>query len=472
MAPAWSAPRDELSCPICHDIFRDPILLRCSHSFCNVCVQKWWGTKLNRPCPICKTVSFTKVPPRNLVLKNLCEAFLLEVESGLVCRLHAEPLKLFCLDHRAPVCVVCRDSRLHTNHRFTPVDEAAESYRDDLREYVGQSREKVKLFTDVKLELEKLDDAIHSKAWGTEMIIIQEFSVLQDFLNLEKELRIHALKEEETRKRHVIKEKIAGLTGEVIALESTIKTIEDGLRDDDTSLLLNVNALTRAAERPLPDDPERVTVARIDVAKHLGNMTFNVWCKMKQIVSYTPVILNPDTAHPELLLSEGLTRARCRPQPPLDATPERIEGHRSVLGSEGFTSGSHCWDVEVGSNRVWALGVMAPDAQKTGNITSGLWMVRFCKGKLSAFSPSCQVSVLPLKKPLKRVRVQLDWDRGTLSVLDRDTNALIHTFTHTFTDRLFPYINTWDTHPMKILPADLTVMLTRPVDNHQIKAVW
>uniref|UniRef100_A0A3B4VDS0 RING-type domain-containing protein n=1 Tax=Seriola dumerili TaxID=41447 RepID=A0A3B4VDS0_SERDU len=42
------------SCPVCHDIFKDRLFCRCSHSFCNDCLQRWWTEKLNSECPLCK----------------------------------------------------------------------------------------------------------------------------------------------------------------------------------------------------------------------------------------------------------------------------------------------------------------------------------------------------------------------------------------------------------------------------------
>lgn len=238
-------------------------------------------------------------------------------------------------------------------------------------------------------------------------------------------------------------------------MESTINTIEGGLRDNDTALLFKVKALKSAAERPLPDDPEQLTDVRVNVAKHLGNMRVSVWWKMKSVVSYTPVILNPNTAHPELHMSNDLTNVRCGPKQTFAATPERMKQHRSVLGAKGFTSGCHSWDVQVRDNHVWALGVIAQDAQRTGDILSGLWMLRCCNDKFTAFSPSCSGSVLPLRHRLWRVRVHLDCDKGRLSFIDLDTNKAIHTFTHAFTSRLFPYFNTWSDHPLKIMPRNL-----------------
>uniref|UniRef100_A0A3B5LSW2 RING-type domain-containing protein n=1 Tax=Xiphophorus couchianus TaxID=32473 RepID=A0A3B5LSW2_9TELE len=45
---------DDLCCPVCLEIFKDPVLLSCSHSFCKECLQKYWRDKPGRECP-CKT---------------------------------------------------------------------------------------------------------------------------------------------------------------------------------------------------------------------------------------------------------------------------------------------------------------------------------------------------------------------------------------------------------------------------------
>ncbi|XP_051260664.1 nuclear factor 7, ovary-like [Dicentrarchus labrax] len=464
MAFSWSVPSNELSCSICQDTFKDPVLLPCGHSFCKVCVQQWWRTKQVRECPVCKTVSSTNRPPRNLVLKNLCEAFLLEVESGVVCRQHAEKLKLYCLDHRTPVCVVCRDSNEHRNHSFTPVDEAANGSREDLLENLKPLREKVKLFNEMKVSWEKTDEEIRNQAQDTEEKIRNEFDVLKVFLQTEERARIAALKQENEIKRAMVKNKIAVLSREINAMESTIKSIEGGLKEDDPTFLFKVGDLKKEAQRPLMEDPKQMTGALIDVGKYLGNIRFSVWYKMKYLVSFTPVILNPNTAHRELQLSEGLTNVKCGPKQPLNVLlhtqPERMHQHRSVLGCEGFSSGRHSWDVKVGDNQVWALGVMAQEAQMKGDLLSGLWMLRFSHGKFTAFSPSCAVTVLPLKDRLQKVRVHLDWDKGKLTFLNPDTAEVVHTFTHTFTDRLFPYINTWKERPVKILPLNISVIVT------------
>lgn len=461
MAFSWSVPTTELSCPVCQDFYEDPVLLACSHSFCNACIQQWWATTQKRECPVCKTPSSSSAPPpRNLVLKNLCEAFRLEVETGVVCRLHTEKLKLYCLDHRTPVCVVCRDSINHRNHTCVPVDEAAESSRNRLIHNLKPLREKVKLFNKVKVNLENSEKEIKNQSQGAVEMIRREFKTLHMFLIVEEQDRISRLKRETERETSLVENKIAALISEISVMESTIKTIEEGLKDEDAPFLLKADALTKACQRPLPDDPQQVTPSFLDVAKHLGNMSFNVWCKMKSTVSYTPVILNPNTAHRELQLCDRLTSVKCGPKLPLcflaDRQPERMERHRSVLGRVGFTSGSHSWDVEIGDNQVWALGVIAQEAHRKGDIMSGLWMLRFCNGKYTAFSPS-RVSVLQVKDRHGRVRVRLDWDKGKLVLLDPDTNVVIHSFTHAFTDKMFPYVNTWSNLPLRILPMTLSV---------------
>merc|ERR1712035_271358 len=226
------------------------------------------------------------------------------------------------------------------------------------------------------------------------------------------------------------------------------------LTAEDVSLFqLEYKAAVKTVQQcRLPDDPRLHSGALIDVAKHLGNLTFNIWPKMKEMVSYTPVILDPNSAHPYLILSEDLTGVIGLEKRQLPDNPERFDKHISVLSSEGFNSKTHSWDVEVGHSSDWSLGVAAESVQRKGKIKSGVWKIRFSNGKYKAFSPSARPVVLSVKKKkLQRIRVNLDWDKGKLSFSDLDTDTHIHTFTHTFTERLFPYMCSRDEVPIQII---------------------
>ncbi|KAJ8273476.1 hypothetical protein GJAV_G00102020 [Gymnothorax javanicus] len=279
MASGSSLLEEELSCPVCTEIFRDPVLLSCSHSFCKACVQKYWEHKGSLECPVCKRRSSKDIPPPNLSLKNACEAFLKErserpkAGSEVLCTLHSEKLKLFCLVDQIPVCLVCQSSRKHENHKMLPVQEAAEDYKEKLRAALAPLQEKLNTFNEVKLICDQTAEHIKRQAQHTERQIKMEFEKLNHFLRDEEAARITALREEEEQKSQIMKEKIEKMTEEISSLSEQIRAIEQELGVEDVPFL--------QGHAPLAGTPGRSSPGRVNLrCLHARSVFLVFWLKL------------------------------------------------------------------------------------------------------------------------------------------------------------------------------------------------
>lgn len=445
---------EELSCPVCRDIFRDPVLLACSHSFCRACLRKWWTQKQVRECPVCKSDSGRKEPTGNLVLKNTCEAFLLEREGD--CQLHSEKLKLFCMDHGQPVCLICRDSVQHSGHVFRPVDEVAKDHRAELERLVTPLREKLSLLGRAKAELDLTAEHVHSQARLTETRIRNQFKNLQRLLHTEEEVRVAAVREEERQKSVNVIEKIRVLDRDMAVLYDAIRAAETKLRSKDAAFLQSYSTAVEAVQQcPLLDAPQPLSGALIDEVKHLGNLCFHTWRKLKGALSYTPVVLDPNTAGAGLSISEDLTEATHGNRRRLPENPERFDISGVVLASKGFAEGIHYWTVDLGDCNSWCVGIAEESSRrKRPAQNSGWWGLKFSGERYSCIYAGAPPSFHFAGK-LQMIRVHLDLERGKLSFTDPNTLRHICTFSHTWSEKMFPIFYVGNSHSLRILPAVL-----------------
>ncbi|XP_056097951.1 E3 ubiquitin-protein ligase TRIM35-like [Rhinichthys klamathensis goyatoka] len=457
---------EELSCPVCFEIFKVPVFLSCSHSICKECLQQFWRTKKTQECPVCRRRSSNAHPPVNLVLKNLCDSLIKEENekrssgSEEICSLHSEKLKLFCLEDKQPVCFVCINSEKHTNHTFRPISEVLSSYKEEFNTALTSLQNKLKHGEEMKKKCDETIKHIESQAEHTERQIKEEFEKLHQFLRDEEEATITALREEEEQKKKRMKEKLEEINTHISALSHTLRDMEEMMKDNDVSFLKNYKVSMERVQISQPD-PRMSSGALIHVWRYLGNLPFRVWKKMLETVQHTPVTLDPNTAASCLTLSADLTSVSySRVGKTLPDNPERIDRYACVLGSEGFNSGTHCWDVEVGDNTYWTLGITTASNQRKGQVffNSNVWCVRYKNSKYGSQSPEQPDTVFTVKQKLQRVRVQLDYDRGTVSFSDPETNTHLLTFTHTFNDTVFPFLyNRCTTSPLRILPVKLFI---------------
>ncbi|XP_015258678.1 PREDICTED: nuclear factor 7, ovary-like [Cyprinodon variegatus] len=441
-----------LNCHVCSETFRDPVSLSCNHSFCSSCLKKFWEQTGNKNCPICKRRYSKDFPIVNFTLKELTDSFTGRQKSGssetereekqlmVVCSKHQDNPELFWKDEQSAVCPVCEFS-LHQSHKVVPIEQAVSELKEQLKSDLKSLQDKRNKHKQVEKTYN--DVILHSKKQllSTERQIRAEFNKLHQFLREEEESRLAALREEEEQKGKTISREMKRIQEQISSLSDSISAVEEDLQKDQVSFLSSYKATqSRARAQSSLSDPQLVSGALIDVAKHLGNLSFRVWEKMKDKVHFSPVILDPNTANRWLYLSEYLTSVRHGDtEQQLPNNPERNTNYTNVFGSEGFSSGKHSWEVEVGDHPRWIIGLIKESVDRKGELYAspkyGVWCLWHRDGKYSQGGDQTH----KLKKSLQRIRVQLDYDRGEVSFYDLENMSHIYTHRDTFTEKLFPY---------------------------------
>ncbi|XP_062842147.1 nuclear factor 7, brain-like [Trichomycterus rosablanca] len=452
---------EELCCSICCGIFTEPVLLSCSHSFCSKCLQEVWKLRNSKECPLCRRKSSRDHPPINLVLKNVCEILQRGKQKQtdgqerglLLCGFHQQNIQLWCRQDSELVCLECVTSSTHRAHDFCKITDAVREKKIGLTAALQPLTEKLEDLEKIKRGCNSTATFIKKQANQSEAQIKQEFEKLHKFLREEEAARISELREEEAQKIQLLEESIEKIGEKLDSISQTIQSIRNQIQSNDVTFLLSFDKTKNVIQWTL-QDPENIPVPLIDVAKHLNLLKYRVWEKMLDIVQYIPVCLDPLSAHPQLSLSEELTSVsyshRGKSAPP---NPERFDLYVFVLGAEGFDSGSHSWDVEIGPKQDCRIGVAQGGVQRKGHFSvcpaEGFYTIALRKREFRAGTlPETRLDV---KKRPPRIRVSLEYEKGEVTFSDASDGTLIYTFKETFTEKLYPLFGpSKDSTPLRI----------------------
>ncbi|XP_026869049.2 E3 ubiquitin-protein ligase TRIM39 [Electrophorus electricus] len=380
-------------------------------------------------------------------------------EEDRTCARHGDRLTLFCTEDEELICTQCQEE--HKDHECVDTEEAAKDCKTELSSALSSLSEKLETLNTAKQNCQDTAGHIRRQAQHAGSLIKDDFEKLHKFLRDEETSILNTLKEEEELKTRKMKEKLDRLTDEITSLMEIISSTEQVMNSEDFVFLKNYKKTSERMECTVKD-PEDTPGALIDMAKHLGCLKFRVWEKMQTLVMYTPVTLDPNTADACLSLSDDLASIHYTEEEEqhLPNNPERFRGYEGVLAAEGFSSGRHSWDVEVGDSSEWALGVAKDSIERKewfpASAERGMWTMSLSNGQYRASDGAG--TPLSLKRKPQKVCVQLDWDAGRVMFSDAGDNTLLYKFKDKFMEKLFPYFsNTCKRHPLCIAAEKVSV---------------
>uniref|UniRef100_A0A8C9XBI6 Uncharacterized protein n=1 Tax=Sander lucioperca TaxID=283035 RepID=A0A8C9XBI6_SANLU len=439
---------DQFLCAICLDVFTDPVSTPCGHNFCKNCITEHWNTSDQELCPLCKKVFNTRPELHvNTFISEMVAQFRQSAQQkarSRMCTKHDKPLELFCKTDQTCVCML--GSVLdHKTHDVVPLKEG----------YEGKKAERLKI-QEIKHSVNlSEEDADREIAEG-----VQVFTSLKESVERGLNELINTIKEKQKTTEKQAKAFIKELEQEISELMKRSTEVEQVLRSEDhLHLLQSVQSLNIQQPPPTKDWTEvsvrpssyegTVVKAVVQLEETLSKeMKKLLEAELKRVQQYAvDVTLDPDTAHPQLILSDDekqVNHGDVRKN--LPDNPERFSYRVCVLGKQSFSSDRFYFEVQVKGKTEWTLGVARESIKRKGSITlnpqKGFWTIALRDG--NEYKALADPAVLlSLKSPPQKVGVFVDYEEGLVSFYDVDAAAFIYSFTGcSFTEKLFPYFHT------------------------------
>ncbi|XP_078272022.1 zinc-binding protein A33-like [Rhinoraja longicauda] len=438
---------EEVVCPICLDFFTDPVSLECGHNFCRFCITQSWDREGRNCCPECGEEFVNRTLGISRALARLSEKFrtLRQNQENRVtfhCEEHQEELKLFCEADKTLICVICAAGRKHKSHSFALIAEAAEFYKDQVKSsFESLAKKKSEIQQMEQQQKEKISEVL-KQSHNLQSQITSQFAELDQILTEKKQSILADIWEEEKRILCTMEKNLEELQENVNSIQKELLKLQEQIDQKDSVAILREQAggKTRDSEemKTLSVTDGALTIDKID-----HHFLMNTLWRETSAIKRVSITLDVETAHPHLEVSEDRKRVRWTGTlMNLPDTGKRFTVSRCVLGSEGFTSGRHYWEVEVAEIRCWSLGVAAVSVERKRVVAltpeAGVWIIRRRGDKFDPFAS--YRSRLPARPIPGRVGVYLSYESGTVSFYDADTKSHLHTFTgNKFTEKLYPF---------------------------------
>ncbi|KAF1496624.1 Zinc finger protein RFP, partial [Megadyptes antipodes antipodes] len=446
----------EASCPICLEYFRDPVSIHCGHNFCRACITRCWEwSTANFSCPQCRETA----PERNLRpsrelarVLEIAKRLSLQAARGETveeegCKRHREPLKVFCKEDEAFICVICRESRAHRSHTMLPVQDAVQEYKGQIQAHLQalkEDRDKLLGFREVEMRrsweyLEKTE--------AERQRVFSKFEGLRLFLEDHAHHLLAQLGDLERDIEKMQEENITSLTKEISHLDTLIQEMEEKCQQPASKFLqmhphlFVLSSFSRFEKENFQQPPLLLPELEKKISHFKEkNIALEETLRSFQVVWFplmlcvlplaVKVTLDPSTAHPQLVVSVDGRSVRWE-DAQQDPSAEGLGTDPCVLGCEGITSGRCCWEVEVTPKGSWAVGVARESLKRREETAVSpemeLWSMGLCEGQFWALTSLERIPLYQIQVP-RRVRVSLDYEKGQVAFFDADKRALIFTF--------------------------------------------
>ncbi|KAM9335772.1 E3 ubiquitin-protein ligase TRIM39-like [Symphorus nematophorus] len=426
---------------------------------CDVCVATSLQVKALKSCLVCLT-SYCEAhlePHQRVATLKLHK--LIEPVKNLqdrMCKRHERLLEMFCRDEQKCVCQFCTETEHKDHQAVTIEDESVErkaqmkKTEEDFQQMIQERLNKV----------EEIKNCLKLSTVSAEEEMKESDRLFTSLIRSIEERKTEVdteIKEKQRAAERRSEELVNELQQEIAELQRRNAEMEElSNTQDHLHLLQRSPSLTSPPPtrewKEINVHPElcvgtmRTALSKVDntLRNTLDSLKKE---EMKKMQKYAvDVVLDPDTAHPNIVLSDdGKKAGRGELLHIVPDNPQRFDPVICVLGKRGFLSGRFYFQVAVGAKTFWDLGVVRESINRKGMITSkpenGYWTVRLRNGNEYRALDSPSV-LLSLKKKPQTIGVFTDYEEGTVSFFDVEARSHIYTFSGcSFSERIFPFFS-------------------------------